>query len=655
MLSWGERGDRNFLALLLVAICFIYIPAITNIVIFDDAQIFRDGSLRPNLLSTTPRFVTHLTYEAVDQLFNHSIIAQKVFNLVLHGVVIILLYFLSIVLLEFALADIPASTANKAVGYKNRVRVGVTLFALNPSAVYATAYLVQRSIVLATAFTLLMAISFVYGLRTRKHFPVCVALVFYGLAVLSKESAVMSLFILPVLFIVIRKPAFREIAMAIAIVLAIATFISAYFLRNYQLSLLVPYEPSAPEHLAQVGLYKTEEAKYVLALHALNQLNLFFAYGFIWLFPNPNWMSIDLQPIFPSLGTIWNYMPLGLLFLILFAVATHLLLLGSNKRRLIGAFILIPMILFQTEIWVIRIQEPFAIYRSYLWAISLPGLIALALTPFSRRHIVAAGIGIAAIHGGMANNRARTFASDMAIWSDAIEKSNSYTFLKGFGIWRHYINRGAAYLSRGEIRNALADFHRAENLGALHGVGQYNSGVVFQMLGQHDVALASLTIAESKNPGDSLLKYRIGESLYALNRPEEAIKRYQSAASLAADTAMGFMASLRTAELHIVLQQFSEAKQVLADLLQLEPNNPRIHVGMGMAHLGLGSIELARTSFAHGLEDQPNANAYYGLALLEESQANVAEAKKWVARAIALEPNNATFTQYNTHLLQWVK
>lgn len=644
--------DLFFLALIGVALGVIYVPAMTNIVVFDDAQIFRDGALRPHLLSTLPRLVTNLTYVGIDELFAKSIVAQKIFNLALHGVVVVLLYHTTIRLMAFATDRNAANNSKTPTNPRNPVRIGVALFALNPSAVYATAYLVQRSILLATFFTLLMVASFLHGLQTRSRASIGFSFLFYGLAVLSKELAVMAVFLLPLLFIAVRRPSAKRTGVAIGLTLGIAALIAGIFLQNYHLSLLVPYEPAAQTYLARVGLSGTENASVLFFLHLANQLNLFFAYGLLWAIPNPNWLAIDLQTVFPLVESVGFYVPLAMAFVSVLVFASISLFNESPKRRLLAVLILVPMILFQTEIWIIRIQEPFAIYRSYFWAICLPGLLALAFTHCTKKQLLVAAFAVSVLHGGVAMNRARTFSSDLTIWSDAIEKSSKNPLLRGFGVWRHYINRGAAYLSRGDIRQALEDFHRADNLGALHGVGQYNIGVVFQTLGQHDKALEALSAAESRNSRDPLLKYRIGESLYALSRPDEALRYYQSCAALATDYETGFLASIRTAEVHTLLRQFGEANQVLSELMRLEPNNARVHVGVGMAQLGLGKVEQAEAFFMRSLAVNPNANAYYGLALVAESRAHPDEAVKRVEQAISLEPTNTSYSDYKAHLMR---
>jgi len=72
-----------------------------------------------------------------------------------------------------------------------RAAIGATAFALHPVAVYGAAYLVQRSIVLATLFSLLSLIFLLRGLQSDRYRDTLWAALLYSLAVLSKEHAVL--------------------------------------------------------------------------------------------------------------------------------------------------------------------------------------------------------------------------------------------------------------------------------------------------------------------------------------------------------------------------------------------------------------------------------------------------------------------------------
>lgn len=68
-------------------------------------------------------------------------------------------------------------------------------------------------------------------------------------------------------------------------------------------------------------------------------------------------------------------------------------------------------------------------------------------------------------------------------------------------------------------------------------------------------------------------------------------------------------------------KQYEHAITALHRVLQLAPRMPEAHVNMGYALLGLKQADAARSFFASAIELRPQqANAYYGLALVEEQR-----------------------------------
>src|SRR5262249_40825850 len=68
---------------------------------------------------------------------------------------------------------------------------GAALFAVHPVAVYGAGYLVQRSILLATLFSVLSLLMFLRGLRSGRVSDALGAGLLYAVAVLSKEHAIL--------------------------------------------------------------------------------------------------------------------------------------------------------------------------------------------------------------------------------------------------------------------------------------------------------------------------------------------------------------------------------------------------------------------------------------------------------------------------------
>src|SRR6266516_5967963 len=71
--------------------------------------------------------------------------------------------------------------------------MGAAAFAIHPVAVYGAGYLVQRTIVFATLFSLLSIVLFVRGLARGRYADALSAALMYSIAVLSKGHSVLFL------------------------------------------------------------------------------------------------------------------------------------------------------------------------------------------------------------------------------------------------------------------------------------------------------------------------------------------------------------------------------------------------------------------------------------------------------------------------------
>ncbi len=647
-----SRKDVFYLLVICAIVFWLYAPAVNSVVVFDDAQFIRDGRLRTDLLSALPRYVTNATFTLVARLSDASIAAQKMFNIALHCGVVSLLLLFTKGMLRTTVGDADAPhTAAHFTADDIAIKVGVAFFALGPVAVYSVAYMAQRTIPLATFFTLAMAISCLRALTLRKPAWFALALACYALAVLSKELAIAAIFIPAVLYIQIHKPKLRKWLVPAVCASLLAGLVAYYYLTQYQVALMVPYEPAAIAYVAQLNAMHSDSGAHILLLNALNQSNLFFGYALLWLIPNPQWMAIDLHPLFPTMDQARYYFPLALAYAAGGVASAWLLFGHSKERRLLGALLLIPWLFFAIELFIVRLQEPFVLYRSYLWAIALPGLMALALKKIKKPGLLAAIGAVLVLAAGAASyNRIQTFSDNFLVWSDAIQTSERYAFFRGFGTWRAYINRGSAYLGQHDVRHALEDFNHADRLDALNGVAKFNTGVVLQTLGQHELAIAMFKDAERDNHQDPMLQYHAAESYYALQQFDSAITYYGAALALAHDPATRALARTREAETLVALKRFAQAKPLFDELLAGTPGDMRATIGRGMACIGLGDFALAEQSFNDALRIAPSANAYYGMALVRASQSRWRDAHAAVEQALIVEPDNAIYREYERQL-----
>jgi protein O-mannosyl-transferase len=145
---------------------------------------------------------------------------------------------------------------------------------------------------------------------------------------------------------------------------------------------------------------------------------------------------------------------------------------------LLGFALLFPWILFLTELSTVRAQEPFVLYRSYLW---MPGLFAALPVVFgwfspkkacpepfdrlrinsaqrSRRGFMLLGV-VCLLLIPLTLNRLNTFSSTLLLWDDAEKLVRNKPY--AYGIERIYTNRGNKLFQLRRYDEAIADFSKA--------------------------------------------------------------------------------------------------------------------------------------------------------------------------------------------------
>lgn len=645
-----------FCVVVLAAVLGIYLPGLHNELLFDDLRLTEGAIFGPygNLLDFKQRMLSYGSFVWVDALLGSGWWKQRLVNIALHLGTVACLYAL--------LRDLLAHTrfpeefeAQQYFGMSRTaaLRVGVALFAVNPMAVYAVAYLMQRSIVMATLFSVLACWLFVRGLLTRKAHWYVAAFLSYIAAVLSKEHAALIVAMVIPLYIYLRRPVWKTIALVSGAALVLLAAVVAVFLGIYDNVLGRLFDPRSIDFARQLESMSPGITQRMYPLSILNEAALFFAYGFLWFFPNVLWMSLDLRPAFPLSFTAFPQILGAVGYLALLGVAAWALLRKQGALRLVALCLFFPLLLFATEFATVWVQDPFVLYRSYLWAIAVPGLIAVALTGFKPRTIYAAGLMVTVLFSLLALERVMSLKSEFSAWSDAAEKIDLKAPANAVGRWRPYLNLGAYHLDRGSLAQAEKEFATAEALGALHGSARFNMGVALQNQKKHAEALAAFAEAEKRGYSDlQPLNYHRGESYFALGNYALA---YQSLTqSLDASTKMApnpdtarlqQALQMRRAEAAIGANQYDVAISDFTALLQASPNNTRLLLGLGMAQVGKGDTRAAIPLFDSLIASKPSAPAYYGRAMAHHQAGQQAASLKDLDQAMALDPRNPQYPQ----------
>jgi protein O-mannosyl-transferase len=556
------------------------------------------------------------------QVFGEAWWIQRIGNLAIHVAVVLALWgFYREVLRHLAAPQDESASPGATLG------VALGFFALNPVAVYAVAYLIQRSILMATLFTVLGLWAFAAAIARGKPLLFGAAIACYALAIMSKEYAVTApLAAIPVYILVARPSAKRLAVLAAfgAILMGVAAYV---LLRRYGEIIGKPFDEFSHVYLAQLTTLQPGADTNAYRLSILNQAYLFFHYGLRWFLPAAEWMSINLRPPFPL---TWTSLPhvLGLpAYLATIAGGSYVLLRFRDRRALAALCVLLPALLFATEFATVWVQDPFVLYRSYLWAIGVPGIVFVLLEGMSVRALAVTAVLAGTLLVWQSIDRVLSLATPERAWSDAIAKLPADP--RSVGRWFPYLNRGAARVDNRQYNLAMQDFEVSSNLGDM-GAGVFNRGALYAANGEHLNALTSFEVAERQGYALYNLPFQRGLSLLALGRVQDGYVQLVKALAMNPPTPTRELVLLHLGRTAMQLRRPVEAVNSLQQLVAAEPGNPEGVYYLAMAHVMNGDYARAREAVqALGRIETSvrlhyvSALTNYGLKLKPEAQADI--------------------------------
>lgn len=641
----------------------VYVLGLNNGLVFDDARL-TDGTIYEqygSLLNLKQRMLSYGSFVWLNAVAPDNLQLQRGFNLALHLATAWAIYALFKRLLQ-RLEPVEQATLNPSV--QAGLTVGMAVFVLSPVAVYAVGYLIQRSIVMATLFSTLACLAYVHGLQSTGNTKwrwLLGAVLAYVLAVLSKEQAFVLAALSAPLYVFVVRPQLRKLLVVLSaamVLLILAVGLLLVFYPNLSQMIGQLFDETSRQLAAQLDKQRPGAAAQIYPLSVLNQAALFFYYGFLWLIPVTGWMSIDMRPPFPLTLSSLPHLAGALTYVVVFVASMWAVLRRSDVWGFIGLCLLFPLVLFWTEFATVWVQDPMVLYRSYLWAIPLPGLVAVALVAsgFSNKTLYGLGLAIALVFAALGVERVLSMKTPLTVWTDAIEKIDPKGPANAVGRYRAYMNRGAQYLDRFSADLATTDFRNALALGEPTGGALFNMGVASQMLKKHADALGQFDQAEKAGFTDGPMYYHRGESLLALGRLDAAAQAYTQATLKELPPAVALQSRVRLAEVLMRLGRFAEAAQAFEAAMKLDPSTPRHATGLGMARLGQGEASAALEVFTQVLSKPQDAKntalTHYGQAMAHAMLKQPTPAREAMAKAVELDPQNPTYRQLQQ---QWAK
>lgn len=549
LLSYLRQRNRGWLLTLFAAVCIVYLPFLGSPFVFDDLPFFSGdivGRYTHSPFQLELRWLPYASLAWTTAIFSDVIPHFfRLGNLLLHAANVILLFFLLRQLVGAALPDAEESSTVIWGAW-----FGALIFAVHPVAVYAVGYVIERSILMATLFSLVMQLAYLRGLLTGQKRWLALAVGAYFLAVFSKEHSIMAPALLAAQMILLRKgdgdavghPAEsplrglrdkNKLGTRALWITWIAFFGIALLLVKIRASGVVgePYEAMASAQFAQHEIVASTLTLHILS--ALTQAGLFFKYLLLWWLPNPAWMSVDMREPFISSLSAWQAW-LGAVGFLAYGVLGGWLLLRRGWMGLTGLALLYPWLQFMVEFTAIRVQEPFVLYRSYLW---MPGMmlfipLLLAKLP-SRKTLLGLGL-LALLLAPLAWNRLWVFADEYRLWNDAALLLHGE---RGMGADRIFYNRGNAELAAKKWAEAIADFQRAITLSPQLAPIHYALGVAYINTKRDQEALTQFDAALALQPDNASYYFAKAITLKRLHQDDLAMRQMEKSCELKNTTA----------------------------------------------------------------------------------------------------------------------
>jgi tetratricopeptide (TPR) repeat protein len=460
---------------------------------------------------------------------------------------------------------------------------GALLFAVHPVTVYGVAYLTQRSIVMATLFSLLALAAFVRALDGGGRRWLWLAALAYVAALLSKEHAIL----LPAVAVAIavllgkRLLATRAEQAALAVVVLAAGALVTYRLAGFIGTVPEYYTRELSALRADAGVAFDPTTAFLGSV--VTQSLLFFQYLLLWLVPWPGWMSVDLRQPIADGPLQWPYV-LGVPAFLAYGAAAAWLVLRRGATGLLGLAMTFPWLLFFTEFVTSRIQEPFVLYRSYLWMAGLPVALPFLARRLSARGIVAGCAALALVYAVAMRERLGTFESNLTLWDDAVRKNAGLSLVF---VDRSYANRAVALMREGRFDEALRDLETAVKLNPRSSHAYVNRATILRERGDDARALADLEHAIKLDPGFAEAHSEHCALLLKMNEVSRAFASCNEALRLAPALPI---ALINRGVIHSRSRRFEEALADLDTFLKYEPANGIALFNRGMVHRETGRL-----------------------------------------------------------------
>ena len=227
--------------------------------------------------------------------------------------------------------------------------------------------------------------------------------------------------------------------------------------------------------------------------------------------------------------------------------------------------------------------------------------------------------------------RNNDYRSDLAIWQDTVRKVPSN--------YRARSSLGIALAARGQVGEAIQQYHQALELEPRYPEAHNNLGVALESQGQVAQAIEQYQQALEFSPTFAEAHYNLGTMLASRGQVAEAIEHYRQA--LESDPGLAKVHN-NLGVMLVSRGQVADAVQHYRQAIKLEPSYAKAHCNLGLALASQGQMAEAIEQYRLALKANPDlVEAHYNLGVALESQGQVAEAIEQYHQALRLKPDLA--------------
>ena len=466
------------------------------------------------------------------------------------------------------------------------------LFCVHPVHASVVGYIAGRADLFVTFFMLLSLLDFLNYLKTKKLYKYVMSLLFFGLALLSRENSLLLPFIL-ILLAFVQGEKIKKILLPLAGFLALAVFyIYGRFLFLGGLAMLVP----------EVKLFS-------LPLELVNLAGIMKEYLSVILFP---WSFYPMRTIpFIETLTLWNV----LWAVYLFGLAGSLFLWAFLKRKRLFVFgilwficgflpLIRMMYLFPrfgivvAENWMYLPSIGIFIILSRLFLIKKNGWLLWIFILFFCYCSV-----LTILNNGHWKDRVTLYRYILKAYPDNtnIRLNLAYIYfdngsydlaLREFNkileseptAWDVYLGLGNIYYAKGELERAVLFYDQAILFNHNCGLAYYNKGLISVRQSKYDEARDFFFKALEINQDYWPTYLALGDWFSRKGMDREALIMYEKAERLNPDSNI----LLKTSVVLIRQKEYQKAVVVLEGVLKRDPNSIEAVKMLGLCYGQMG-------------------------------------------------------------------